>query len=381
MVPLTPYDTTVTFNKPTACPDGYVRNYGFYSKRKNGYRQRKPYNVPTPYWSQEFRLLSGYTDATSWNWNANDSSSVIKAKNLARQRFVNKLGDSSSFGSTATAEAKETWGMVVSTITRMATAARHVKRGNLFAAASELGLPYKEKVVNKVKYRYEYISRRNGYGRIRVKVKTVIPVIRVDWGSGRSYVKTAASGWLMWSYGVSPLMSDVQNGMEVLTRELPSTLIKSHGKSEEVRDAPWRPYLITRYKTVARVKVQAYVRVNNPNLWLANQMGLINPVQWINEAIPFSFVVDWFSNLSQIISQMTDFAGLDVLDPCTVCIAVGTEERIPLMATTWPYKKEQTQFVRTLSIPTAKLVFAYERFEWRRGLNAISLLVGFLPGK
>lgn len=110
-------------------------------------------------------------------------------------------------------------------------------------------------------------------------------------------------------------------------------------------------------------------------------MGLINPVQWMNEAIPFSFVVDWFSNLSQIISQMTDFVGLDVLDPCTVCVAVGTEERVPLQTTTWPYKKEQTQFERTLSIPTAKLVFAYERFEWRRGLNAISLLVGFLPGK
>lgn len=381
MAPLDPYDHVVQFVRPTVCPDGIIRNFGFYRKRKNGFRQRKPYNIPTAYWSEEFRLLSGYSSSFSWNWNANDSISVVKAKNQARQRFVNKLGDSSSFGATATAEAKETWGLVVSTITRMATAARHVKRGNLFAAASELGLPYKEKVVNKVKYRYEYISRRNGHGSIRVKVKTVVPVIRVDWGTGRSHVKTAASGWLMWSYGVSPLMSDIQNGMDVLTRELPATLVEAHGRSVEEWDYKSYPYSTTRYEAVARVKVQAYVRVNNPNLWLANQLGLINPVQWINEAIPFSFVLDWFSNLSQMISQMTDFAGLEVLDPCTVCVVVGKEELVPLLVTTWPYKKQQTQFTRTLSIPKAKLVFAYERFHWRRGLNAISLLVGFLPGK
>lgn len=380
MIPLVPYDEVISTTKPLAYPDGIVRHMGYYRKRKQGFRQKKPYNVPTPYWFEEYRLLSGFEDAFSWSWNPNDSDAVVRAVNLARQRFVNKLGDTSSFGSTATAEAKESWGMVVSTITRIALAARHVKRGHLFAAASVLGLPYKERIKNRTRYHYEYVSRRNGYGSIRVKVKTVIPITMVSWGSGREYVKTAASGWLMWSYGVSPLMSDIQNGMEVLTRELPSTLIEARGRSDSGKDYDG-PYHVDQFRVIARVKIQAYVRVNNPNVWLANQMGLINPVQWLNEAIPFSFVVDWFSNLSQIISQMTDFVGLDVIDPCTVTKAEGTEQRLAKHSAIWPYAKQQVQFTRSLKIPDAKLVFAYERFEWRRGLNAISLLVGFLPNK
>lgn len=115
------------------------------------------------------------------------------------------------------------------------------------------------------------------------------------------------------------------------------------------------------------------VTVNNPNAHLANQLGLLNPIQWINEAIPLSFVVDWFSNLSQVISQLTDFVGLDVIKPITTRRFTGTEG---VSHSGGSSEKKFFVHKRKLEIPTAKLQFAYERFSWQRGLNAISLLIG-----
>lgn len=375
MLPIVPYsELDGPFTRTKVNSWGGLERAVVYRRERKGSRQKRPYDIPTSYRMLEYRLISGWTDAGSWSWTPEGSATHVAAVNLARQRFVNKLGDSSSFGATLTAELKETWGTVVSIITRAALAARYVKRGAFFQAAEVLGLPYRERLVTRKRKRTVIVSRKNGLGKRRVKVTTEYSVTRISWGDGREHAKTAASGWLMWSYGVKPLMSDIHNGMEVLTRELPSSLVVAYGsKADRVLNVSGNSSYL--YVMNASVKIQAYIRVSNPNLWLANQLGLINPVQWINEAIPFSFVVDWFSNLSQIISQMTDFAGLTLLDPCTSTkltgqqgfAAVGNEG----------YLKQVKLFTRLLTTPSAKLVFAYERFQWQRGLNAISLLIGF----
>jgi hypothetical protein len=56
----------------------------------------------------------------------------------------------------------------------------------------------------------------------------------------------------------------------------------------------------------------AVVSVSNPNLAIANQMGFVNPLSVAWEAVPFSFVVDWFSNVGQCLSAMTDFVGFNI---------------------------------------------------------------------
>jgi len=54
------------------------------------------------------------------------------------------------------------------------------------------------------------------------------------------------------------------------------------------------------------------VKISNPNVAIANQMGFVNPLSVAWEAVPFSFVVDWFANVGQCLSAMTDFAGFSV---------------------------------------------------------------------
>lgn len=366
------------FTRFIPTPNGEFR-YVVYLVNIYGFRQKRPYDVDTDYWKMEYKLLSGAESADAWGWLPANVTRA-NASNRARKKLVGALGDSSSFGATLTAEARESWSMVVNGITRLLKAARAVRKLHFAEAATQLGLPYKEVLKKRWMWRTYHVSRRNGHGTMKVRQRVAVYKTEMDWGTGRSYAKTLASGWLMYSYGVKPLAQDIHNGMEVLTREFPAKQFSARG-SETWEQSIEGSYYTTRRKAKSRCKVSAYVGVSNPNLWLANQLGLVNPAQWVMEAIPFSFVLDWVSNLSDVISQMTDFVGLELSRPLTTYIDVGEEQRLPLYSWIAPYHKRVTQIERTLAIPSAELVWAGERFHWQRGLNAISLLVGFLPAK
>lgn len=62
----------------------------------------------------------------------------------------------------------------------------------------------------------------------------------------------------------------------------------------------------------ALVTVAASVSVTNPNAWLLNRMGLINPATVVWDAIPWSFVVNMFVNVSAMINSLTNYVGLSV---------------------------------------------------------------------
>ena len=357
------------------------RGVPIWYKTLTGYRQKPPYDVDTQLDSRTYRLVNGDGEAGSWSW-SDDSDlggALTAAMNRAQARFVGKLGDSSSFGATVTAERKETWQTVVMLITRVGTAARQVSRLDFLGAARTLGLPFRERTVTKVRYRRggDTVYYANGKPRRRGR-RYVSRQRQMDWGQGW-YLKTAANGWLLWSYGVKPLIQDIYNGMDVLQRPMPESRVRGSGSARTVEsnDSGGTYWVRYTYEFEASVRCSADVRVNNPNLWLCNQLGLINPVQWINEAIPFSFVIDWFSNLSQVISQMTDYSGLEISHPLTTRLCTCRETMSAYRSA--GYTKEAKIFRRVIGVPRAKLQFAYERFEWQRGLNAISLLIGFLP--
>lgn len=300
--------------------------------------------------------------------------------NVLHSKFGSKLGDSSSFGATLTAEARETFGMLSGTVLRLARAARAVKRLDFAGCARELGLPYRERTVTKT--RRVKKARRGG----KPSVKYVVSRKRVfSLPSGREVEKTLASGWLFWSYGVKPLASDIYNGLDVLQRPLNYeqpvrvTASTSNQKTEVIPPDPWQSGSSFKWTGNVQGACGALVSVSNPNHYLLNKMGLANPAQWVLEAIPFSFVIDWFSNLSQVVGQWNEYLGYTFKHTW-----MSFKHKYERSGTYFgPYGSSQSctgyTFKRTLSLPTPKLVFAYERFSLQRGLNAISLLVGFLP--
>jgi hypothetical protein len=349
-----------------------------------GYRQSPPFNIPTPVYIE--RNFGSGTDGRSWNWGPGDlgittwNKGEKQAINKAIERFDNQLGDQSSFGATLTAERKETFAMLTSTVLRLARAARAIRKLNFGDAAKELGLPYSERTVKERVY-----VTRNGKRRPKTVRKQAF-----QYGTGREWEKTLANGWLMYSYGVKPLVQDLDNGLDVLRRPiLYKEKIKGSAKfSDKFSESFGGPgtgyyYTLSGRKIEVVVNVSAHVSVANPDLYLMHQLGLTNPLQWLNEAIPFSFVADWFSNLSQVIGNVSRWAGLSVTDQSIgmrhnmeeTFFTVGYED----VVTKWT--KGRFIYQRSNSIPFPSFVVAYERPSVQRALNAISLLVGFLPRK
>lgn len=124
--------------------------------------------------------------------------------------------------------------------------------------------------------------------------------------------KAFGDNFLKFHFGVEPLVKDIYAAVDILQGEPPPKRVISSATYKS------GPYLSTdglrnysdAYET--KVRLTADVRVVNPNLWAANQLGLVNPAEWVWEAIPFSFVLDWFVNVGSFLSSFTDYAGLQL---------------------------------------------------------------------
>ena len=349
-----------------------------------GYRQPRPYNVPTYYNAWTFDLLSGNVDATSWSWSPSTSGypfwDAYKVKedsaNKARKSLVSQLGATSQVGATLTAEFRETRALAVDIALRAYRAAKAVRRLDLYAAASELGI---KPPSTRVRTRQGVAKDRRGRRKTVYRRQEVIKL-----PSGREVLKNAAGAWLWYSYGVKPLMEDAYNCADILQRPIPFGRIRATGTSERTSSV-WNYYRDFRTDMTLKVKVSLVCEasVSNPNLYLATQMGLTNPLQWANEAVPFSFVADWFSNWSDVMNSITELDGVSIGNLVTTVTYRQTEAGIGFDKSNvgGSYSKEQEHVERVVggSLPSTTLRFGYERFSWQRGANAISLLVGLLP--
>lgn len=138
--------------------------------------------------------------------------------------------------------------------------------------------------------------------------------------------KSLADIWLEYHFGWEPLFEDIYNSIMVLQSPVPS-LIKVKVRAQALPPRfvrswrsgngyyDWGDELIV-YGTL-REQMGARIRVTNPNLWKANQLGLTNPVAVAWEMVRFSFVVDWLIPVSQFINSWDAFLGLDIVEPYT----------------------------------------------------------------
>lgn len=143
---------------------------------------------------------------------------------------------------------------------------------------------------------------------------------------GVSTKKAFASNWLEYYFGWSPLIGDIYSAVDILQSPLKEQFasgsaftkggvvnLQTPYETENPRafnNWCYRRFYETLQYTKAVSRQGVEVAVSNPNLFLANQLGLVNPATVIWEVIPFSFVVDWFVNVEQFLSSGTDFAGL-----------------------------------------------------------------------
>jgi hypothetical protein len=140
----------------------------------------------------------------------------------------------------------------------------------------------------------------------------------------KKQAKAPADLWLEYHFGWEPLVQDIGSSIDILQGTGKSSKQKRHitGHAESKSSAYAsldsddffhqrydRGFNSVEYKMSTRMG--ANVVTTNPNVAMANQMGFVNPLSVAWEAVPFSFVVDWFGNVGQCLSAMTDSLGFD----------------------------------------------------------------------
>lgn len=133
----------------------------------------------------------------------------------------------------------------------------------------------------------------------------------------REFGKNSSGTWLEHSYGWSPLLSDIYTILNN-TFEPPMITAKARYKEtviEEKTTSLFRSgFKLVRNSTdhVFQISItdQIDIHLDSPAIQAASQYGLLNPAAVAWEAVPFSFVVDWFYPVGDFLSQLNTTGGL-----------------------------------------------------------------------
>jgi len=198
--------------------------------------------------------------------------------NLAYERFKNRIYDSAQFG-VDFAEYRQALGMVERSAATLWRFTKQIKGLNFLGAASTLRMHLQPK--------------------------------------GVSARKSWSNNWLEYHFGWEPLFKDIHDGLEILHNPI-KTFTSAKGRAfnfdrfhiadHQPTSAVWTDDdVIVYYQCQQGGAVEA---IADYGLHSLDQYGVLNPLSIAWELVPFSFVVDWFANVGQVLGSLSDFAGM-----------------------------------------------------------------------
>lgn len=212
---------------------------------------------------------------------------------------------------------------------------------------------------------------------------------RAVYGSNRTSVTET---WLEYWLGWAPAMGDIYNALDVLSREFPNQKISVSTRFDREDSNIYDESHLRGFRTTKQsgvVGCYADAQVTNYNLYLLNQMGLINPLETGFDIIPFSFVAGWFVNVKQMLGALTAFAGIklsntgigvySVTSTRRETLVYSTEWEGPNLVTKWRSRNgysdayDRRRFPGALPYPSLEVKF--DRLSLTRAATAVSLLV------
>lgn len=305
------------------------------------YRQGKPYDLPLS-WTSRRNILVYAKDPTRTSGGAIGllSNAPSLSYNKAYSRLVSQLGEQSQWAVNL-AEQKQSLSMIVNRSNQIRLFLHHVRRAQFPAASRALKLSF-------------------------------IP-------SGVKKSKAFANNFLEYHFGWEPLLQDIHAAVEsFLNPHLPGKRpISGRGSAQgSTFVAPDTVNFTQGYRTneTSKTRLGASLSVDNPNLHLASQLGLVNPAAIAWELVPFSFVVDWFANVGQVLSSYTDFAGCSLLNQYATSFGICNSNRLDYWGDVDTYIYVSCTRVTFISGPSLE-VKPFQGLSPVRGITAISLLL------
>lgn len=348
---------------------------GVYTKTQRQWRQAKPFNIDMEY----LLYLGVVTGSHGTGMGTPDASWVLveeskflppdvvtHASNKAYAKLRDSAGDSASLGATLR-EFGQSADMITSRAIQLAKIFKAARNLNLVrgpdSLSAQLGLTKSQR-----RRAEKYVVSRDVSGLILEVNYGWIPLAGDIQTSLEAYISAEPWGKLK---GVAGVLTSYDTGNTVVTDDSPDF------HSEEWRRGQGR-YLC---------KQQCKVQVSNPNLWLLNSLGLVNPVSVLYETTYMSHVLDWFTGIGAVINSATDWVGLSLKDGLTTTHHVydyaytsylrssGTVYRDG--STSW--KGVSTK--RSLGITYPRINPRWGIRSWSRATNAWAQLVQQLPRK
>lgn len=264
------------------------------------------------------------------------------AHNKAYAKFVDKIRSNSASIGNAMAEWSSSYEMIAQRASQLRKAYSALRKGDIAKTISTLGISPK--------------AQRNAERRVSKKHE-------------------ASGQWLELQFGWRPLIQDIHDAIKVL--ESPFDYFGKPVKAAIVYPFGIESgggYLKYNGSGTIIVVFQANAQITNPNLYMAQSMGLINPASVAWEITPFSFVVDWFTNVGQIVDSFTDFAGVTLRDGFTTEFIRGNG--LVEASTDWSASVEVVSTTRSLmtTLPNPRLAYRSPITGATRAATQISLL-------
>lgn len=206
----------------------------------------------------------------------------VNQENRAITECLKKLADGKANLAVAVAEARRTANMLAGSAISLLTALRATRRGDIRGAANALGV-----------------------------------------GNSRTYGRHFSSNHLAIKYGWSPLMMDIYGSYELLRQQVAAGMFMT--KTRTIRDSQaisagtYTNYTSNQMREWGGInggvlrehKCSITARLKDGLVRTMQQGGLTNPLLLGWEVVPFSFVVDWFLPVGNVLEAATATQGLE----------------------------------------------------------------------
>lgn len=295
---------------------GTTNGRGVY-KASRTYRQAKPYNLRLPYRMlksvcyayQNWIVPTGipFTGGGAWStgslrpldlWFNEEADPLPTLRNRALTRAWDQLNSEISESAewlVTVLQRQQAISMATARATQFLRFLNAVRRGRFGDAVQALHIDARDPKVQ------EAIARAKKHMRRRNKSSE-----RVYGGDARfsNFDKRVGSAVLEFNFGWAPTLGDIYNTMDLLQSEVPAIPVKGKGRSASNVVVN----MVTGHETVTgnisynmKASLTGDFVIENPNLFLAGRLGLLNPAIVLYEMTPWSFVGNWFLNLETMI--------------------------------------------------------------------------------
>lgn len=199
--------------------------------------------------------------------------------------------------------------------------------------------------------------------------------------------KDVAKLWLEHRYGWLPLLSDIKDLSGVLSKGLGDKAPILHATRNLQDRYPWSPIGNQGYADLTGVmlvnrRCKLWYVLDDITLFRLSQLEVINPLEVAWELLPYSFVIDWFLPVGNLLAAWTGTWGLTYLDGCITTRAEGAAGGFHKHGMTgWEFsgipsfwELNQMGMLREPLATAYPGLYVKSPFSWLHAANALALL-------